>query len=223
MPVAQKLKQARLGRGLSLTRLAAASGLSKGFLSQVESGATNPSLASLERLAAALSLSVSELLSDAVAESGAGSPYSARLVRRAPGEFGRSNVAQVGTTSQGVAYVAHLGPAAHLEPANLSKGDAYLMVLSGEVKFTQLGTALSVAEGDSLSFPLSEQYLLIPQTGRRASLLLVLPSERALPRVVEAPVKLDLSPARFAEKSSRGEGPLRLVEMRAARSSGRGR
>lgn len=220
MPVAQKLKQARLAQGLSLSSLARASGLSKGFLSQVESGDANPSLASLQRLASALSMTMGELLSDQATAHSGSTRGRARLIRRVPGERARSSVTQVGAAGTGIAYVAYLEPSAHLESGELAEGrDAYLMVLSGDVRFSQAGEVFVLAEGDSLSFPLSERYLLTT-TGRKSSLLLVFSSAADLPRIVEPPVRLDFRPA---EKSAHTEGPLRLVAMRAARSAGRGR
>ena len=59
------LRAARIRRGLTLAELAAAGGLSKGFVSQIENDKTSPSLDTLERLAAALDLSVVDLLRDA--------------------------------------------------------------------------------------------------------------------------------------------------------------
>src|SRR4051794_37026770 len=65
MQLGPSLRAARTRRGLTLAELAAASGLSKGFVSQVENDKTSPSLDTLERLAAALDLAVVDLLRDA--------------------------------------------------------------------------------------------------------------------------------------------------------------
>ena len=53
------------GAGLTLAELASASGLSKGFVSQIENDKTSPSLDTLERLAGALDLRVVDLLREA--------------------------------------------------------------------------------------------------------------------------------------------------------------
>ena len=58
----RKIRDLRLRRGLTVQRLAAASGLSKGFISQVENGRTSPSLATLRDLALALQTSVAYLV-----------------------------------------------------------------------------------------------------------------------------------------------------------------
>lgn len=58
------LRQARQRRGLSLRALGEITGFSASFLSQVELGQASPSLGSLQRIADALGVTVSALLSD---------------------------------------------------------------------------------------------------------------------------------------------------------------
>jgi len=58
----RKIRDLRLRRGLTVQKLAASSGLSKGFISQVENGRTSPSLATLRDLAVALDTSVAYLV-----------------------------------------------------------------------------------------------------------------------------------------------------------------
>jgi transcriptional regulator with XRE-family HTH domain len=65
----------RLEEGLTLDALAARAGISKGMLVQVEQGRTNPSLATLCRLANALGVSLPQLLD-------VGPPAALHVVRR---------------------------------------------------------------------------------------------------------------------------------------------
>jgi transcriptional regulator with XRE-family HTH domain len=58
----RKIRDLRLRRGLTVQQLAEASGLSKGFISQVENDRTSPSLATLRDLARALETSVAYLV-----------------------------------------------------------------------------------------------------------------------------------------------------------------
>lgn len=60
--LARNLKTARAKRGLTLDQLSAAAGISKGMLVQMEQGRTNPSLATLLRLSAALGLPLARLV-----------------------------------------------------------------------------------------------------------------------------------------------------------------
>ena len=60
--LSRKVRALRLGRRLTLDALAARAAVSKGMLVQIEQGRTNPSLATLCRLANALGVSLTQLL-----------------------------------------------------------------------------------------------------------------------------------------------------------------
>jgi transcriptional regulator with XRE-family HTH domain len=62
MQLGRKIRDLRLRRGLTVERLARATSLSKGFISQLENGRTSPSLATLRNLARALEISVAYLV-----------------------------------------------------------------------------------------------------------------------------------------------------------------
>lgn len=62
MQLGRKIRDLRLRRGLTVQQLAEATGLSKGFISQVENGRTSPSLATLQDLARSLETSVAYLV-----------------------------------------------------------------------------------------------------------------------------------------------------------------
>src|SRR5690606_34935712 len=62
LKVGQKIREARKRRRLTLQRVAEATGLSIGFLSQVERDITTPSLSSLVTIAKVLDLPVSAFL-----------------------------------------------------------------------------------------------------------------------------------------------------------------
>ena len=61
-PVGQNLKQERIKHHLSLGELAAASGISKAMLSQIESGKVNPTLVTIWKIANALSVDIAVLI-----------------------------------------------------------------------------------------------------------------------------------------------------------------
>jgi transcriptional regulator with XRE-family HTH domain len=64
MQLGRKIRDLRLRCGLTVQRLADATGLSKGFISQVENDHTSPSLSTLRDLAAALRTSMAYLLAE---------------------------------------------------------------------------------------------------------------------------------------------------------------
>ncbi|HWH25920.1 MAG TPA: XRE family transcriptional regulator [Pseudolysinimonas sp.] len=63
--VASNLRELRESRGLSVSQLAARSGIAKSTLSQIEAGATNPTLGTLVAITDALTVSVESLISRA--------------------------------------------------------------------------------------------------------------------------------------------------------------
>lgn len=64
MQLGRKIRDLRLRRGLTVQKLANETGLSKGFISQVENDRTSPSLATLRDLAAALRTSMAYLVAE---------------------------------------------------------------------------------------------------------------------------------------------------------------
>jgi transcriptional regulator with XRE-family HTH domain len=62
MQLGRKIRDLRLRRGLTVQQLAEATGLSKGFVSQVENSRTSPSLSTLQNLARSLETSVAFLV-----------------------------------------------------------------------------------------------------------------------------------------------------------------
>ena len=63
--VGDRIRQLRTGRGLSVRTLAATAGFSPSFISQVEHGQVSPSIASLERIAAALGITLGGFFTEA--------------------------------------------------------------------------------------------------------------------------------------------------------------
>ncbi len=78
--VAREIRAHREARGLSLSAIAARAGLSKTILATIESGAGNPSLETLCRVARALDVTVGTLLAE-------DDPLHTRVIRRADGEW----------------------------------------------------------------------------------------------------------------------------------------
>lgn len=64
MELGQKLREVRRSKGVTLNTVASESGLSKSFVSQVESGVTNPSIASIKKICDVLSIPLAELFDD---------------------------------------------------------------------------------------------------------------------------------------------------------------
>lgn len=156
--VGGRLRQARKDAGLSLRALAKRSGLSIGFLSQVERGLSSTSLAALKELAAALDLDIRDFFGDSAPTTPARLPSSFTLTR-ATGENTREYVSgarsyrmlsQRGPDMTLEPMLVHIAPGGEPEESYGHPGEEFAYVLSGELVYTVDGVAHRLRPGDSV-------------------------------------------------------------------------
>lgn len=148
----------RTGRGLSLRTLATRSGFSPSFISQVEHGQASPSIASLEKIAAALGVTLSEFFAR---EPVAADPPSCTIVRAADrpeltSGWSRATLEALGPTGAG----RTMGPVMlTLEPDGRSGdraaahgGYEFAIVWDGNVRVTLGDTEHRLTTGDAVTF-----------------------------------------------------------------------
>jgi transcriptional regulator with XRE-family HTH domain len=149
--IGERLRAARREHGLSLAAVAARSGLTKGFLSEVERDLTSPSVGSLLRLCAALDLSIGELFD---ADQG---PV-VRAADRAPIAFGGEGVDEFQLTPAGERRLLVLqsdiapGGGSGTEPYSLESDAEFVHVLAGTLDVAVGGMSFRLAAGDSMTF-----------------------------------------------------------------------
>lgn len=226
MSVGDQLRQTRLKQGRTLSAVAREAGLSKGFLSQVEGGATNASLASLRRLAHVLSVPVSTLVQDTVSLEVASLNVQPVVVRHRSVMPMQSSLSAVSPVPAGTIFNASMRAGAYLESAPESSREAqksgtmYCIMLAGDVvEFTQGDTALRLSKGDSLTWAANRAWKLRNAGAALASLLLFVSPASDVPSLVEGSFP-SLLPAQLLTShrpAGVSEGPLKLVAMRAAR------
>lgn len=149
--VGARLREARRRKGLSLNEAATRSGITKGFLSQVERDLTSPSVGTLLKVCATLDVAVGELFS---AEQG---PL-VRAAERAPVRFGGEGVHEFQLTPAGERRILVLQ--SEIAPGGGSGDEAYaldteaefLHVLDGLLEVEVGDTHYRLATGDSLTF-----------------------------------------------------------------------
>ncbi len=172
--IGPRLREARRRRGLSLKELADRSGVTKGFLSQVERDLTSPSVGTLLRLCAALDLPVGELFS------GGQGPL-VRAGERAPVAFGGEDVTEYQLTPADESRLLVLE--SEIAPGGGSGEDAYELdsdaefvhVLDGTLDVEVAGTRYRLAAGDSLTFDAGAPHRWTnPSSARPARVLWVL-------------------------------------------------
>jgi transcriptional regulator with XRE-family HTH domain len=139
--VAAQLRALRAERGLSLSGLAAAAGIGKGSLSEIEHGARNPTLATLYALAGALGVPLATLLAERAGTEVSSEGVTARLLdaHHLPG----------GTAVE----VYHLHLEAHADRTSPPHGPGvveHLLITRGRLRAGRHGAEAVVEEGDEL-------------------------------------------------------------------------
>ncbi len=152
MQLGKKIRDLRLRRGLTVQQLAEATGLSKGFISQVENARTSPSLATLQDLARALETSVAYLV---VEEEKV--PYVVRASERpriqVGGNTSRVEVLSAQPKRNLELVVAELPPGMTAgDKRHYHHGEECVLVIEGRVTLTCGDHVLVLEAGDSCHY-----------------------------------------------------------------------
>ncbi|UOQ57603.1 XRE family transcriptional regulator [Leucobacter allii] len=139
-------------RGMSLRALAAASGVSSSFLSQLENGRTNASVASLRKIAAGLGVSPAQLLDDSAVHT--------RGVLRAADrprlqlEGAEKFVVALPPLGNLEVYAGRFRPGGSTGPEAYAHGDSQeiLVVTAGEIVLELGGERYEMRVDDSIEF-----------------------------------------------------------------------
>ena len=164
--IGPRLRDLRKSRGVTLEKLAEQSGLTKGYLSKIETGKKLPPIATLSRISAVLGSDIAYFFQNNEAWDSVDGRVS--LVRA-----GQRRQAIRGGSSFGYDYesVAHKMQNKAMEPFVFTfpeqvDGDAYfnhdgeelVFILSGTVEFELAGKTLVLAPGDCLYFDSSQPH-----------------------------------------------------------------
>jgi transcriptional regulator with XRE-family HTH domain len=173
LEIAGRIRDFRQMRGWTLDFLASRANLSKSYISRLEDGDRQPSIAALLSISRALGVSISVLLSDEAKSN------SARVVR------GKTAPEIPGN---GLVYQIHTGglPGAVMQPLRITisfsrtgeelyrhDGEEWLYVLSGELKVTIGDEIFFLEPGDSMYFDATIGHRLAAAGGMDVEAILV--------------------------------------------------
>ena len=149
--IGARIRAARQRRGMSLEQVAAETGLTKGFISQVERNLTSVSVASLVNICNAIGLRIGSLFE----------PARRDLIRREDRpriNFGGVNVKEFMLTPASQTQVQVIqseikpGGGSGSEPYSLNGEAEFVHVVDGELEISVHGDTYLLASGDSLTF-----------------------------------------------------------------------
>ena len=187
--ITRKLKEIRSAKKLTLENLATLTGLTKGYLSQIENSSQPPPIYTLSRISKALGIDISELFGEAAEPM----PYQEMTINRRDQHKSMNREG----TPYGYAYedLAPLKKGKNMEPfivtvgfdrkIDIQKdfrhdGEEFLYILDGTLEFFFKGKTYVLEQGDSIYFDSD-----IPHSGRslgdtEAKLLIVIYSYKRL-------------------------------------------
>ena len=150
----RRLRATRRAQGLTLRVLAERTGFTEAYLSQVETGRSSPSLASLKKIATGYDLSVVQLLADEIPDD---DPVVLRRAARrnfAPDEIGVIKELLVGTQTgkRMEPIMVTIGPLQGSGGQYDHAGEEFGIVLSGALELSVEEKTFKVKKGDTFYF-----------------------------------------------------------------------
>ncbi len=231
MGIGERVRAVRKRRNMTAAALAQASNLSKGFISQVESGLSNPSIASLRRISAAIGVPLSEMVGEQLTDSPDPAPTQTqiRLVRSWDIPGGPLPVSVLASGPQGTVAVCYLPSGASLVGSfpsqTIGGATCVAVVTSGTLALAGGGESVQLSGGDAVTWDANGDYRLENRGSSAVTLFLTLPPGHRLPVLMlpQRPLRRSLSPVAPTATAIAAKGPMRLAHMRAERAAGRRR
>jgi transcriptional regulator with XRE-family HTH domain len=176
MEVGERLRSIRRLRRATLKAVADKAGISESFLSQVERGRANASIGSLQRIAAALGVSVADLFQPN------GSRVRPSVLRResrpvlALGRLGRKYLLTPRPLEHLEVFVGVLEPGGCTadEPYTHGNSEELVVVLAGTAQLHLGGEVHELAIGDSIDYPSSIPHRVVNASDETAEVMWVI-------------------------------------------------
>ncbi len=187
VPIGAQLRAARLAARKSLAEVAAASGLTKGFISKLERDQANASVAALMRLCAALGISVGSLFDASKGEV-------VRHDERPAINFGGEGISEFLLTPSGEKRMQAIlteidrGGGSGDEPYRLPADVEFVFVVAGKLELEVAGETVVLGKGDAFTFPADTEHAFRAGPGRTKTQVLWVFSP-ALPNDHDVPLR----------------------------------
>lgn len=170
--VGQRLRRIRLARKLTLSKVADSAGISEGFLSQIERGVGNASIATLRSVAAVLGVEMRDLFDES-----SDRVHNVLRKRDRPilsfGDMGTKYLLTTALDRNLEVFITELNPRGSTgdEPYVHGDSEELLLVLEGKVEFHLADEVFHLDAWDSVIFQSSIPHLAKEMNGEHAKLL----------------------------------------------------
>ncbi len=172
LDLGRRIRDARKQKRMTLQRVAGVTGLSVGFLSQVERNITRPSLGSLAQIARVLETTVSALLQQSD-QPIAVSRREGRVVYPIKDEGGSYERLSTTYPTQLLNAIKMYVPAALRSKLYSYEGEIVIYVLSGTIRYIVDGVIYELQVGDSLHFSTSRPHRVTTPEDSSAEVLVL--------------------------------------------------
>jgi XRE family transcriptional regulator, regulator of sulfur utilization len=167
--VADNLRGKRKARGMSLDDLAAASGVSRAALSQIETYKSIPTLGLLWKIAVGLGVPFNELIGQSSGSVSVLRRSDMSVLRSVDGKMESRPLAPIGTTPLVELYELRLAARSqHASEAHARGTSEVVIVLTGALRLHVDGEVHELAAGDSICFPADRPHAYENPTGGEA-------------------------------------------------------
>lgn len=177
--VGELLRELREKRRLSVRSLAGKAGFSPGFISQVENGQASPSIASLEKIAAALDVTLVEFFQ--AGEAGSSVVVRADQRPRLESGWSKADIESLGvdrpTRLEPVLITLRASGTSGKRPHSLPR-EQFVFIVSGEVTLLLDGAEQVLTRGDAVTIFPQKPFRWVNSSGGPTQLLVI--SSRAL-------------------------------------------
>ena len=172
LDLGQRIREARKLRRMTLQRVASVTGLSVGFLSQVERNITRPSLVSLAQIARVLETTVSGLLQQSD-QPIAVSRHEGRVVYPIKDEGGSYERLSTTYPTQLLNAVKMFVPSGLTSKLYSYEGEMVVYVLAGVLRYVIDGVIYELQAGDSLHFSTTRPHRVTTPSDASAEILVL--------------------------------------------------
>ena len=178
--ISENLKRIRKSRNLSLDALSTRTGVSKSMLGQIERGESNPTVATMEKIAEGLRISFDELLYSREEDIMVIDPDRTDIYMKKEGKYRIRQIFGYDSRRSFELYQAEIYPGGSMKDITDEEDTVrYLTVIEGELLFRAGNEVYTVSAGDEIRIAGGRDYSMENRSGTFARVSIIISYERS--------------------------------------------